>query len=524
MKENPEGKEMDRRTFMKSALAAGAGMALAASSSDFVWAKPGSEEEIADMSLQQLSKMIQSGELSSVKLVEIYLDRIRKYGGRNGVNAFITIEGEMAIKEAEELDKLAKAKRFKGPLHGMPIAVKDNLDTKDMRTTGGSKILAHWRPKQDANAVEKLRKAGAIIIGKTNMHEFAFGITTNNTNYGPARNPYDFTRIPGGSSGGSGAAAAAAFCAGAIGSDTGGSVRIPAALCGVVGFKPTLDRVGRGGLMYLSFTRDVIGSITRTVADSAIMLQVMAGPDSRDPESSWNQVPDYLSYLKDGVKGKTFGVPTNVFFEDLHPDTRKAMDDALRSIKDLGGTLKEVEVKHMEIATPTGFNIVLAECPYLIESYLKAFDPQATIEKYADQFGPDVRPLIVGAKSKPVPGFVYAKSVRDDRNLMIAGFEEAMFGTDALLLPTTPLPACKIGDDVETELLGRKVNTFLIYIRNCDPISVVGYPAITVPAGYSQEGLPIGLQIVARPWEEYKLVGIANDFEQAARVRKPPKL
>jgi Asp-tRNA(Asn)/Glu-tRNA(Gln) amidotransferase A subunit family amidase len=181
MKENPEGKEMDRRTFMKSALAAGAGMALAASSSDFVWAKPGSEEEIADMSLQQLSKMIQSGELSSVKLVEIYLDRIRKYGGRNGVNAFITIEGEMAIKEAEELDKLAKAKRFKGPLHGMPIAVKDNLDTKDMRTTGGSKILAHWRPKQDANAVEKLRKAGAIIIGKTNMHEFAFGITTNNT-------------------------------------------------------------------------------------------------------------------------------------------------------------------------------------------------------------------------------------------------------------------------------------------------------------------------------------------------------
>jgi aspartyl-tRNA(Asn)/glutamyl-tRNA(Gln) amidotransferase subunit A len=276
--------------------------------------------------------------------------------------------------------------------------------------------------------------------------------------------------------------------------------------------------------MYLSFTRDVIGSITRTVADSAIMLQVMAGPDSRDPESSWNQVPDYLSYLKDGVKGKTFGVPTNVFFEDLHPDTRKAMDDALRSIKDLGGTLKEVEVKHMEIATPTGFNIVLAECPYLIESYLKAFDPQATIEKYADQFGPDVRPLIVGAKSKPVPGFVYAKSVRDDRNLMIAGFEEAMFGTDALLLPTTPLPACKIGDDVETELLGRKVNTFLIYIRNCDPISVVGYPAITVPAGYSQEGLPIGLQIVARPWEEYKLVGIANDFEQAARVRKPPKL
>ena len=524
MKEETKGTAMDRRTFMKSTLAAGAGMALAASMGDLVWAKSGSEEEIADMSLQQLSQMIQSGELSSRKLVEIYLQRIQKYGGPKEINAYITVAGEAALKEAEELDRQAKGKQFKGPLHGLPIAVKDNLDTKNIRTTGGSKILAQWKPQEDAHVVENLRKAGAVIIGKTNLHEFAFGITTNNTNYGPTRNPYDFSRIPGGSSGGSGAATAAALCAGAVGTDTGGSVRIPAALCGVVGLKPTLGRVGRGGMMYLSFTRDVIGPITRNVADAAILLQSMAGPDQRDPESSWNPVPDYLSYLKDGVKGKTFGVPRKLFFEEIHPDTQRAMDNALRVIKDLGGTLKEVEVKHMDIATPTGFNIVLAECPYLIESYLKAFDPQATIEKYADQFGPDVRPPIVGSKTKPVPGFVYAKSVRDDRNMMIAGFEQAMFGTDALLLPTTPLPACKIGDDMETELLGKKVDTFLTFIRNCDPISVVGYPAITVPAGYSGTGLPIGLQIVARPWEEYKLLGFARDFEQATKVRKPPKL
>lgn len=522
MKENSKG--MDRRTFVKSTIAAGAGMALAASMGGFAWGKPGSNEEIAEMSLQQLSHMIRKGELTSRKLVEIYIGRIQKYDGPKGINAYITVAGESALKEADELDRMAKGNTFKGPLHGLPIALKDNLDTKNMRTTGGSKILAEWRPKQDAHVVEKLRNAGAIILGKTNMHEFAFGITTNNTNYGPTRNPYDFSRIPGGSSGGSAAAVAAALCAGAFGTDTGGSVRIPADLCGVVGLKPTLGRVGRGGMMYLSFTRDVIGPITRTVADSAILLQAIAGPDKRDPESSWNPVPDYLSYLKDGVRGKTFGIPKKTFFEGIHPDTQKVMDETLKLVKNMGGILKEVDVKHMDIATPTGFNIVLAECIYHIESYLKDFDPDATIEKYAQQFGPDVQPPIVGSKSKPVPGYVYAQSVRDDRNKMIAGFEEAMFGTDALLLPTTPLPACKIGDDMETELLGKKVNTFLTFIRNCDPISVVGYPAITVPAGYGSTGLPIGLQIVTRPWEEYKLVGIAHDFEQASKIRKPPKL
>jgi len=519
-----KGSEMDRRTFMKSTLATGAGVLLATSLGDFAWGKVGSDEELAHLPLQQLEAMIRSGEINSKKLVQVYFDRIAKYDGPKGLNAYLTLASETAMKEAEQLDKLAKEKKFKGPLHGMPIAVKDNLDTKDMRTTGGSKILAQWQPKQDAFVVEKLKKAGAIVLGKTNLHEFAFGITTNNTNYGPTRNPYDKTRIPGGSSGGSGAAASASLCAAAIGTDTGGSVRIPAALCGVVGLKPTLGRVGRGGMMYLSFTRDVIGPITRTVADSAILLEAISGQDPRDPESASRAVPGYVSSLKDGVKGKTFGVPRKLFYENIHPDTQKVMDDALKVVKDLGGNLKEVEVKNMEIATPTGFNIVLAECIYLMEEYFKAFDPEATIEKYAEQFGPDVKPPIVGSKAKPVPGFVYAKSVREDRNKMIAGFRTAMMGVDALLFPTTPLPACKIGDDMETELLGKKVDTFLTFIRNCDPVSVVGYPAITVPAGYSKDGLPIGLQIVAKPWEEAKMLGIAHNFEKATKFRKPPKI
>lgn len=519
-----KGNEIDRRSFMKSTLAGGAGVLLAASMGDFAWGKAGSDEELAGLPLQQLEGMIRRGEVTSKKLVQVYLDRIAKYDGPKGLNAYLTVAAETAMKEAEQLDKLAEEKKFKGPLHGMPIALKDNLDTKDLKTTGGSKILAQWKPKQDAYVVEKLKNAGAIVLGKTNLHEFAFGITTNNTNYGPTRNPYNKTRIPGGSSGGSAAAASASLCAAAIGTDTGGSVRIPAALCGVVGLKPTLGRVGRGGMMYLSFTRDVIGSITRTVADSAVLLGAISGQDPRDPESSSKPAPDYLAFLKEGIKGKVFGVPKKLFFENIHPDTQKAMDDAFKALNDLGGILKEVEVKNMEIATPTGFNIVLAECIYHLEDYLKAFDPEATIEKYAEQFGPDVKPPIVGSKAKPVPGFVYAKSVREDRNKMIAGFRAAMSRADALLMPTTPLPACKIGDDMETELLGKKVDTFLTFIRNCDPVSVVGYPAITVPAGYSKEGLPIGLQIVTKPWEEGKLIGIAHHFEQATKVRKPPKL
>jgi Asp-tRNA(Asn)/Glu-tRNA(Gln) amidotransferase A subunit family amidase len=492
------------------------------------WGKSLTDGDLADLSLFQLSKMIRQGDLSSKKLVELYLERIQKFGGPKKVNAYITVEGDAALRRAEELDKLAKQKKFKGPLHGLPVAIKDNLDTKDMKTTGGSKILASWIPPSDAHVVKKLKDAGAIIIGKTNMHEFAFGITTNNPHYGPTRNPYDLSRIPGGSSGGSGAAAAAALCAGAIGTDTGGSVRIPAALCGVVGLKPTLGRVGRGGMMYLSFTRDVIGPITRTVADSALILEAIVGKDPRDPESSSNLVPNYTAYLKDDLKGKKFGVPIKYFFENIHPDTQKVIEGAIEEIKSLGGSVKEVEVKHMDIATPTGFNIVLAECIYHMEDYLKTFDREATIEKYLDQLGPDVKGVLGGQKgtpeSKPVPGYLYAKSVREDRNKMITGFEDAMTGLDALILPTTPLPASKIGDDVETELLGKKVNTFLTFIKNCDPISVVGYPAITVPAGYSKTGLPIGLQIVARPWEEGQLVSMAYSFERATKIRKVPKL
>ena len=346
--------------------------------------------------------MIRNREISAKQLVELYLQRLQRFDGRNDINSYITVAAESALGEAEELDTLAKQGHFKGILHGLPIAVKDNLDTKNMRTTGGSSILSNWIPPADASVVGKLKAAGAIVIGKTNMHEFARGVTTNNPHYGPTRNPYDKSRIPGRSSGGSVAATAAAFCAGALGTDTGGSVRIPAALCGVVGLKPTLGRVGRGDMMYLSFTRDVIGPITRTVRDSAMILEIIGGIDPRDAGSSNNPVPGYSSLLAEGVKGKRFGVPRKYFYEMLHQDTQTVIEGAIKEIMKLGGTVKEVELKDMGLATSCGFNIVHPESVYLFIDYLKSFDPEATIDKYLMKLGPDVRHAYAARKGHPM--------------------------------------------------------------------------------------------------------------------------
>ncbi|MCB2226113.1 MAG: amidase [Desulfarculaceae bacterium] len=521
--------EMSRRQFVKMSLAAGAGAALLPAMGATVFAS-GQAGATAGLPVYLLEEKIRQGKLTASKLVEIYLERIAKYGGKKGLNCYITLAGQQALARAKKLDAMAAHHKFAGPLHGIPVAVKDNLDTMEIVTTGGSKILAQWRPPQDAYAVARLQQAGAIILGKTNMHEFAFGITTNNPHYGPCRNPYDQTRIPGGSSGGSAAAVAADLCAAALGTDTGGSVRIPSALCGVVGLKPTLGLVGRGGMMYLSFTRDCIGPITRSVSDAAIVLEAIAGKDARDPESGRGpaKIPNYSAFAKTGLKGKKFGLPKNYFFDNISPDTAKVIDQAIKLVEKQGGQVKEVEVKHMDLVTSAGFNIVLSEAVYLMEDYLRAFDPKASIDKYLDQMGPDVKGVLGSQKgtpkSKPVPGWVYSRSLRKERGLIIAGMAQALDGLDGLLTPTTPLPAAKIGEDVDTTLNGKKVNTFLTFIRNCDPISVAGFPAITVPAGFSGNGLPIGLQIIARPWEEMSLLSLGYGFEQAAGPRKPPRL
>jgi len=526
-RDSNKGDGIDRRDFLKRSGQAAIGTTVL-SAMGTMSGTAQAATNIADLPLTELAKRIQSGRLTATSLTNIYLDRIAKYDGKAGLNAYITVGREQALKRAAELDAMAKNGKFAGPLHGLPIAVKDNLDTADMPTTGGSSFLNKWTPPKDSFAVAKLREAGAIILGKTNMHEFAFGITTNNPHWGPARNPYKKDCIPGGSSGGSGAAVAAALCAGAIGTDTGGSVRIPAALCGVVGLKGTLGRVGRSGMMYLSNTRDCVGPLTRTVADAALMLDALTGYDGGDYESVAKQPAPVAMSAKGDLSGKRFGLPKNYFLDNISADTRKAMDSAIAEIVKRGGIIEEVTVDHMDIATPTGFNIVLTEAVHLMEEYLRGFDPQGTIDKYLAQMGPDVAGALGSQKggkaSKPVPGYVYAQSMRNDRPKMIAGFNKALANVDVLILPTTPLPASKIGEDGETDLNGKKVSTFMSFIRNCDPISVAGLPAITIPGGYSSDGRPIGIQMVTKPWREQKLISLAYAFEQATKLRTPPNL
>jgi Asp-tRNA(Asn)/Glu-tRNA(Gln) amidotransferase A subunit family amidase len=520
------GASVDRRRFL--GLGAAAGAAALAGGRAAPAPAAVATGELTGLSVAELGRGLGARTFSARELVAAYLERIEKYDGREGLNAYLTVDREGALKEAGRLDEALKRGRPPAPLHGIPLAVKDNLDTRGLRTTGASKVLASWVPKSDATVVSRLKSAGAVVLGKTNLHEFALGITTNNPHYGPTRNPHDRTRIPGGSSGGSAAAVAAALCPAALGTDTGGSVRIPAALCGVVGLKPTLGRVGRGGMMYLSYTRDVIGPITWTVEDAAILLRAMAGPDPRDPDAVSFPVPDYPRALRPGLRGVRLGVPRKYFYEGNDPEVERLTDEALKALRDAGATLTDVDVKDIDLAFPTGFNIVLPEAIYLVEAYLKQLDPAATIDKHLPDFGPDVQFILGGQKgtdkSKPVSGYAYVEALRTNRPRVVQGFNEALRGVDALVTPTTPLPAARIGEDAEVELRGTKVNTFFTFIKDCDPVSVAGLPALSVPAGHTPGGLPLGIQFIGRAWEEERVLQVGHAYELATRWRRRPKL
>lgn len=481
----------------------------------------GPAADLAQLSLADLSGRIQRRELSCREAVDGYLARITAYDGPQGLNAFITVAAEQARAEARRLDQLLDEGVSLGPLHGVPVAVKDNLATAGLRTTGGSSVLADHTPSTDATVVARLKAAGAIVLGKTNMHEFAFGITTNNPHYGPARNPYDPSRIAGGSSGGSAVAVAAGLCAGAIGTDTGGSIRIPSALCGCVGLKPTLGRVGRGGLMYLSSTCDCIGPIARSAEDAALILSAIAGPDVRDPDASTEPVPAYTPREATGWQGVRLGVPRRFFYEDNDPAVARALEAALERMAGAGAELVDVTVEGLEGIVPAGFAVVLAETVHLLGGYLRAVEPSVTLADVLDRLGPDVRNILgsqVGPGATPIPGYAYLDAVRTFRRAFQAHMAAALRDVDALVVPTTPLPAAPIGDDAETMLNGRLVETFGTFIRYTFLVNMAGLPAISVPAGRTEAGLPIGMQFIGHPWQEARLLGLAYTWATAGGV------
>jgi aspartyl-tRNA(Asn)/glutamyl-tRNA(Gln) amidotransferase subunit A len=392
---------------------------------------------------------------------------------------------------------------YRGPLHGVPIGIKDNLATANIRTTVGSKVLAQHVPTEDAEVVRRCKAAGAIILGKENLEEFAAGATSNNPHYGAVQNPWVLGHVPGGSSGGSGANVAACVTFASLGTDLGGSVRLPGTFCGVVGLKQTFGRVSQRGLLVTSFNGDHIGPLTRSVHDSALMLQVIAGYDALDPSTVPVPVPDYTANLEPTVRGLKIGFPTNYYFELLDPEVETAVRQAITTLQTLGGELREVALPMMQYA-----NVLriagMADSVVTHEPYL---------QDHRQDYGPDVLYRLLAGQF--VLGRDYAKAMKVQR-LIKEEHARVLQHVDVLVTPTAPVAAPRI--DATTVTLGGTQHRIRgpgsgMISKNTSPSNATGLPAITVPCGFTAAGLPIGLQFIGKPFEETALLQIAHTYE-----------
>jgi aspartyl-tRNA(Asn)/glutamyl-tRNA(Gln) amidotransferase subunit A len=440
------------------------------------------------------------------------LERIERLNPK--LNAFITVTAELALAQARKAESELFAPRGRkgyqdrGPLHGIPISLKDNIHTAGVRTTAGSRILQNFIPKEDAGIVGQLRQAGAVVLGKTNMHEFAYGVTSNNPHYGPVRNPWDLARIPGGSSGGSAAAVAAGLCFGSIGTDTGGSIRIPSALCGVVGFKPTFGRVSVKDVIPLSPHLDCVGPLARTSADAARLLDAIfvRGKDEPSLQSATNP-----SRARHRFR---LGLPKGFFSDVVSPEVEFAFDHALRLLRRSDCNLKEASVPLLFETEDAGNQIACAEATH--------YHQQAGwFPARAGEYGEDVRTrLEMGAK---VSATAYLQAM-EVRYSFIEQFHAAMVAAnvDALVVPTTPIPAPKIGEETTT-VCGANHLTRALLLRLNRPANLGGLPAVSVPCGLTPDGLPVGLQLIGAVTDEHVLLRIASGFEGSQPLaRRPP--
>ena len=452
------------------------------------------------LSIAAAQRLIRSGTLSPLELVEAYIERIGRFDAR--LNAFVTVTGERAAARARALEAELARGRWRGPLHGIPIALKDNIDTAGVLTTAASAVYADRVPDEDAEVVTRLEAAGAVILGKLNMHEFAYGGTSAFTHTGPVRNPWDVDRIPGGSSGGSGAAVAARLCAGALGTDTGGSVRIPAAHCGIVGLKPTYGLASIRGIIPLSVSLDHVGPMCRTVADAALLLQALAGYDPRGIASIRADVPDYAGALLRRTSSLRLGVPRTPYYDDLDPQVSEAVDRALGVLSDLAASTRDVELPALPQARPVAVESYAYHADLLDESR-ELYDPStlARIEPGAE-----------------VPAVEYAEALYRLK-LVRKAIARVFDDVDLLVTPTLPILPVEIEAARESP---REATQILI--RNTAPFNSYGIPAITVPCGFSREGLPIGVQISGRALGEVDVLALAHAYEQSTdwHERTPP--
>jgi aspartyl-tRNA(Asn)/glutamyl-tRNA(Gln) amidotransferase subunit A len=449
------------------------------------------DDAILDGSLESAITAMRSRSVSALELTDACLARIAARA--DDLNAFITVTTE---------DARRRAALASGPLAGAPLALKDLFDVAGVPTTGGSKLLAQNVPGEDGEIARRLFAAGAVDLGKTNLHEWAFGVTTDNPHFGPTRNPWDLDRIPGGSSGGNGAALAAGLCFGTIGSDTGGSIRIPASLCGVVGLKPTYGRVSLRGAIPLAWSLDHPGPMTRTVRDAAVLLQLIAGYDPGDPVTLNVPVDDYVADIESGVRGLRIGVVRGRFFERLAPNERPAPDvaaafrAAIETLAGDGARIEDVELPRTD---------ELRGAQHVIIGTEAAAYHHERIASARASYGADVAQRIeTGAKHTGI-AYATARRTRDELRRVYA---DALAPWDAIVLPTTPITApLRVGQDAVAAAA-----TLTAYTS---PFNLTGLPAISIPCGFDANGLPIGLQLVARPWAEARLLRVARAYERA---------
>lgn len=464
--------------------------------------------------------------LTPSDLLEAYLQRIERFDG--SVRAYLHVAAEAARAEARRWDDRYARGDDLPPLAGLPIAVKDLICTRGVATTCGSRILEGWRPPYDATVIARLRQAGAILLGKTNLDEFAMGSSTENSGFGPTRNPWDQARVPGGSSGGSAAAVAAGLAPWALGTDTGGSIRQPASLCGIVGLKPTYGRVSRYGLVAYGSSLDQIGPLTRTVRDAALLLQVLAGWDPLDSTSASLPVPDYQAALEGGVRGMRIGLAREGMGEGLQPGVRAAVEQAAARLRELGADLVEVTLPTIAYALPTYYLVATAEASSNLARYdgvrhgLRVEVPDV-VEMFsrtrAAGFGPEVKRRIMLGTYALSAGFYeafYLKAQRA-RTLVHRDFDAAFAQVDLVLLPTSPTVAFRLGERVDDPLQMYLADIFTI------PVNLAGLPGISVPCGFA-DGLPVGLQLIGRPFDEATVLRAAHAYEQATEWhrRTPP--
>jgi len=466
-------------------------------------------------SLAELHKLLVNKEISSVELTREYLDHIREYEPK--IKAFITITEDEALKQAEEVDKAIAQGEEIGPLAGIPMALKDNLCTEGIVTTCASQMLRDFNPPYDATVVSRLKAAGAVLVGKLNMDEFAMGSSTENSGYFPTANPWDLSRVPGGSSGGSAASVAAGEVPYSLGSDTGGSIRQPAAFCGVVGLKPTYGAVSRYGLVAFASSLDQIGPLTRTVEDNALVLNAIAGHDPLDSTSVPFNKPDYTQFLENNVRGLKIGVPKEFFGLGLKQEVAAVIEQAIKTFEQLGAKIEECSLPHMEYALPAYYIIAPAECSsnlarYDGVSYGYRAEADGMIEMCkttrAKAFGQEVKRRIMLGTYALSSGYydTYYLKAQKVRTLVKQDFERVLAQYDILLSPTTPTVAYKLGEisDPVTCYMG---DVYTI------PVNLAGLPAISLPAGFT-DGLPVGMQLIGNYFAEGLLYRAAYVFEQ----------